>query len=294
MLDKSKFEGFFFTFKMSYKAAETTHNINNVFGPGTANKHTVLWWFKKICKGEKSLEDKSGCQWSIEKIIEADPLTTTQEVAEEFSIDHSTVIQHLKKIGKVKKLIKLVPHELTTNQTKNHFEVSSSLTLGNNKEMEIPGQFTCLLRNLYADQDATIRTGPRITNWFQTGKGVCQGCILLHCLFNLYAEYIMRNAGLDEAQAEINIPGRNINKLRYADNTTFMTESKEELKSLLMKVKEESEKTGLKLNIQKTKIMASSPITSWQIYGKFFSLESLQAVIAAMKLKDTCSLKEKL
>ena len=140
---------------MSYKAAETTHNISNVFGLGTVNKHTVLWWFK-ICKGEKSLEDKSGCQWSIEKIIEVDPLTTTQEVAEELSIDHSTVIQHLKKIGKVKKLIKLVPHELTTNQTKNHFEVSSSLTLGNNKEMEILGQYTCLLRNLYLPPEKPI------------------------------------------------------------------------------------------------------------------------------------------
>ena len=114
-------------------------------------------------------------------------------------------------------------------------------------------------------QEATVRTGPGTTDWFQTGKGVCQGCILSPCLFNLYAEYIMRNAGLEEAQAEIKIAGRNINNLRYADDTTLMAESEEELKSLLMKVKEENEKVGLNLNIQKTKIMASGPITSWQI-----------------------------
>ena len=119
------------------------------------------------------------------------------------------------------------------------------------------------LRNLYAGQEATVRTGHE-TDWFQIGKRVHQGCILLHCLFNLYAEYIMRITGLEEAQARIKIARRNINDLRYADETTFMAES-EELKSLLMKVKEESEKVGLKLNIQKTKIMASSPITSWQI-----------------------------
>ena len=153
---------------MSYKAAETTHNINNVFGLGTVNKHTVLWWFK-ICKGEKSLEDKSGCQWSIEKIIEVDPLTTT-EVAKEVNVDHPMVVRPLKQIGKVKKLIKLVPHELTTNQTKNHFEVSSSLTLGNNKEMEILEHVTCLLRNLYAGQEATVRTRHGTRDWFQSGK----------------------------------------------------------------------------------------------------------------------------
>ena len=118
---------------------------------------------------------------------------------------------------------------------------------------------------MYAGQEATVRTGHGTTDWFQIGKGVCQGCILSPCLFNLYAEYIMRNAGLDEAQAGIKIARRNINNLRYADDTTLMAESEEELKSLLMKVKEESEKSGLKLNIQKTKIMASSPITSWQI-----------------------------
>jgi len=131
--------------------------------------------------------------------------------------------------------------------------------------MGIPDHLTCLLRNLYAGQEATVRTGHGITDWYQIGKGVCQGCILSPCLFNFYEEYIMRNARLDEAQAGIKIVRRNINNLRYADNITFMAGSEEELKSLLMKVKEESEKTGLKLNIQKTKIMASSPITSWQI-----------------------------
>ena len=122
----------------------------------------------------------------------------------------------------------------------------------------------CLLRNLYAGQEATVRTEYGTTDWFQIGKGVCQGCILSPCLFNLYAEYIVRNTGLDEAQAGIKIAGRNINNLRYADDTTLKAESKEELKSLLMKVKEESEKAGLKLSIQKTKIMAFGPITSWQ------------------------------
>ena len=133
------------------------------------------------------------------------------------------------------------------------------------QEMGIPDHLTCLLRNLYAGQKAAVRTGHGTTDWFQIGKGVCQGCILSPCLFNLYAEYIMRNAGLDEAQAGIKIAGRNTNNLIYADDTTLMAESEEELKSLLMKVKEESEKVGLNLNIQKTKIMASDPITSWQI-----------------------------
>ena len=123
----------------------------------------------------------------------------------------------------------------------------------------------CLLRNLYAGQEATVRTGHGTTDWFQIGKGVCQGCILSPCLFNLYAEYILKNAGLEETQAGIKIAGRNINNLRYADDTTRMAESAKELKSLLMKVKEESEKVGLKLNIQKMKIMASDPITSWEI-----------------------------
>ena len=132
------------------------------------------------------------------------------------------------------------------------------------KEMGIPDHLTCLLRNLYAGQEATVRTGHGTTHWLQMGKGVCQGCILSPCLFNLYADYIMRNARLEESQAGIKIAGRNINNLRYADDTTFMAESEEELKSLLMKVKEESEKVGLKLNIQKTKIMAFGPITSWQ------------------------------
>ena len=134
--------------------------------------------------------------------------------------------------------------------------------------MGIPGHLTCLLRNLYGGQEATVRTGHRTTDWFQIGKEVCQGCILSPCLFNFYTEYIMRNAGLDEAQAGIKIARRNINNLRYADDTTLMAESEEEPKSLLMKVKEESEKVGLKLNIQKKKIMASSPITSWQIEGE--------------------------
>ncbi|KAB0360608.1 hypothetical protein FD754_004764 [Muntiacus muntjak] len=131
--------------------------------------------------------------------------------------------------------------------------------------MGIPNHLTCLLRNLYADQEATVRTGHGTTDWFQIGKGVCQGCILLPCLFNVYAENIMRNAGLEEAQAGIKIAGRNINNLRYADDTTFMAESEGELKNLLMKVKEESEKVGLIFNIQKTKIMTSGPITSWEI-----------------------------
>ena len=136
------------------------------------------------------------------------------------------------------------------------------------KEMGIPDHLICLLKNVYAGQEATVRTGRGTTDWFQIGKGVRQGCILSPCLFNLYAEYIMRNAGVEEAQAGIKIAGRNINNLRYADDTTLMAESEEELRSLLMKVKENSEKICLKLNIQKTKIMASGPITSWQIDGE--------------------------
>ena len=131
------------------------------------------------------------------------------------------------------------------------------------QEMGIPDLLTCLLRNLYAGREATVRTGHGTTDWLQIGKGACQGCIVSPCLFNLYAEYIMRNAGMEEAQAGIKIARRNINNLRYADDTTFMAESEEELKSLLMKVKEESEKVGFKVNIQTTKIMASGPITSW-------------------------------
>ena len=134
--------------------------------------------------------------------------------------------------------------------------------------MGIPDHLTCLLRNLYAGQEATVRTGHGTTEWFQIGKGIHQGCILSPCLFNFYAEYIMRNTGLEEAQAGIKIAGRNINTLRYADDTTLVAESEEELNSLLMKMKEESENVGLKLNIQKTKIMASGPITSWQIDGE--------------------------
>ena len=136
------------------------------------------------------------------------------------------------------------------------------------KGMGIPDQLTCLLRNLYAGQEGIVRTGHGTTDWFQIGKGVCQGRILSPCLFNLYAEYIMRNTGLEVAQAGIKIVGENIRNLRYADDTTLMAESEEELKSLLMIVKEESEKVGLKLNIQKTKIMASGPITSWEIDGE--------------------------
>ena len=138
------------------------------------------------------------------------------------------------------------------------------------KEMGIPDHLTCLLRNLYAGQEATVRIGHG-TDWFQIRKGVHQGFILSPCLFNLHATYIVRNAGLKEAQAGIKIAGRIINDLRYADDTTLMAESEEELKNLLMKVKEESEKVGLKLNIQKIKIMASGPITSWQIDA--YSLE---------------------
>ena len=138
----------------------------------------------------------------------------------------------------------------------------------NLKEMGIPDHLIFLLRNLYAGQEATVRTGHGTRDLFQIGKGVRQGCILSSCLFNLYAEYVMRNAGLDEAQAGIKIAGRNINNLRYADDTTLIAESEEELKSLLMKVKAESEKVGLKLNIQKRKIMASGPITSWEIDGE--------------------------
>ena len=154
-----------------------------------------------------------------------------------------------------------------------------------------------------AVQEATVRTGHGTTDWFQIGKGIHQGCILSPCFFNLYVEYIMRKAGLEEAQAGIKIAGRYINNLRYADDTTLMAESKEELKSLLMKVEEESEKVGLKFNIQKTKIMASGPITSWQIDGEtvqtvsglFFGAPiSLQMVIAAMKLQDAYSLEGKL
>ena len=170
--------------------------------------------------------------------------------------------------------------------------------------MGIPDHLTCLLRNLYAGQEATVRIRHGTTDWFQIGKGVRQGCILAPCLFNLYAEYIMRNAGLEEAQGGIKIAGRNINNLRYADDTTLTAESEEELKSLLMKVKQENENVGLKLNIQKTKIMASSPITSWQIDGETVETvagfyfggapESLQMVTAGMKLKHAYSLEENL
>ena len=144
-----------------------------------------------------------------------------------------------------------------------HNKLWKILRDGNIRPPDLP-----LEKPIYAGQEATVRTGHGTTDWFQIGKGVHQGCILSPCLFNLYAEYIMRNAGLEEAQAGIKIAGRNINNLRHADDTTLVAESEEELKSLLMKVKEESEKVGLKLNIQKTKITASSPIISWQIDGE--------------------------
>ena len=171
------------------------------------------------------------------------------------------------------------------------------------KEMGVPDHLTCLLRNLYAGQEATVRTEHGTMDWFKIGKAVHQGCILSPCLFNFYAEYIMQNARLDESQTGIKIAGRNISNLRYADDTTLMAKSEEELKSLLMKVKEESEKADLKLNIQKTKIMAFSLITLWQTDGgkkwkqwktTFLSSKSLWMVTAAMILKDACSLKEKL
>ena len=170
--------------------------------------------------------------------------------------------------------------------------------------MGIADHLTCLLRNLYTGQEATVKTGHGTTDWFQIRKGLCQGYILSPCLFNLYAEYIMENAGLDELQAGIKIAGRNINNLRYADDTMLTAESTEKLKSLLMKMKEETEKGGLKLNIQKTKNMISVPITSWQIEGGKVEVmtdftflgsgKSLQTVTAATKLKDACSLEGKL
>ena len=168
--------------------------------------------------------------------------------------------------------------------------------------MGIPDPLTHLLRNLYAGQEATVRTGHG-TDWFQIGKGVCQGCILSPCFFNLYAEYIIQNAGLNEAQAGIKIVGRNINNLRYADDTTLMAVSEEELKSFLIKMKEESVKVNLKLNIQKTKFMASGPITSWQIDGE--KMETVRDLIflgskitadgdCNHEIKNSCSLGEKL
>ena len=183
------------------------------------------------------------------------------ENAEEPEIKLPTIIGSLKKQENSRKTstsaLSTMPKPLTV-----------WITMKILKEMGIPDHLTCLMRNLYAGQEATVRNGQGTTEWFQIGKGVRQGCILSPCLFNLYAEYIMRNIGLEEAQAGIKIAGRNINNLRYADDTTLMAESKEELKSLLMKVKEESEKAGLKLNIQKIKIMVSGPITSWQIGGE--------------------------
>ena len=155
--------------------------------------------------------------------------------------------------------------------------------------MEIPDHLTYLLRNLYVAQEATVRTGLGTMDWFKIGKGICQGCILSPCLFNLYAEYIMQNAGLDEAQARVKIAGRKINNLRYADDTTLMAE-REELKSLLMKVKEESEKAGLKLNIQKTKIMVSVSVTSlWHLFPSLWQIngETMETV-TDIRLQNHC------
>ena len=185
------------------------------------------------------------------------------EKSEEPEINLPTSVGSLKKQDSSRKTftsaLLTIPKPLTVWITKNWKIL---------KEMEIPDHLTCVLRNLYASQETTARTEHGTTDWFQIGERVCQSCILSPCLFNLYAEYIMQNPGLDEVQAGIKIAGRNINNLRYADDTTLMAESEEDLKSLLMKVKEDSEKVGLKLNIQKTKIMASGPITSWQIDGE--------------------------
>ena len=169
--------------------------------------------------------------------------------------------------------------------------------------MGVQDHLTCLLRNLYTDQEATVRARHGTTDWFQIGKRVCQGCIVSPCLFNLYADYITRKSRLEEAQAGIKIARRNISNVRYADDTTLMAETEEELNSLLMKVKEESEKVRLKLNIQKTKIIASAPIISWELDGEtvetvsdfiFCGFKIMQMVIAAMKLKDAYSLEGKL
>ena len=169
--------------------------------------------------------------------------------------------------------------------------------------MGIPDHLNCFLRNLYAGQEAAVRTEHGTTDWFQIGKGVCQGCILSPCLFNFYAEYIMRNTGLEETQGGIKIARRNINNLRYADDTTLMAESEEELKNLLMKVKVESEKVGLKLKIQKTNIMASGSITSWEIDGKtvetvldfiFWGSKITADGDCSHEIKDAYSLEEKL
>ena len=179
----------------------------------------------------------------------------------------------------------------------------SQQTVENSSRDVNTDHLTCLLRNLCAGQEATVRTGHGTIDWFQIRKGVHQGCILSPCLFNLYAEYIMQNAMLDEAQTGIKSAGKNIKNLRYADDNTFMAESKEELMSLLMKVKEDSERVGLNLNIQKTKIMASSPIISWQIYGetteivRYFILGGSKITAdgdCSQEIKDACSLEEKL
>ena len=183
------------------------------------------------------------------------------EKAEEQEIKLSTSAESLKKQDSSRKNIYFCFIDYAKA-----FDCVDHNKLGNSERDGNTRSPDCLLRNLYAGQEATVRTGHGTTDWFQIGKGVHQCCILSPCLFNFYAEYIMRNAGLKEAQAGIKSARRNINNLRYTDDTTLMTENEDELKSLLMKVKEESEKVGLKLNIQKTKIMASGPITTWEIY----------------------------
>ena len=193
------------------------------------------------------------------------------EKAEEPEIKLPTSVGSSKKAREFQKNI----YFCLIDYTKDFYSVDHNKLWKILKEVGITHHLICLLRNLYAGQEATFRTGHGTTDWFQIGKGVCQGYILSPCLFNLYAKYIMGNAWLEEAQAGIKIAGRNINNLRYANETTLMAESEEELKSLLMKVKEESEKVGLKLNIQKTKIMASGPITAWEIDGETVGTVSL-------------------
>ena len=189
--------------------------------------------FKLVCKGRGTRDQITSTRWIIKK----------QESSRKTSISALLTIQHYDCVDH-NKLWKIL------------------------KEMEKPHHLTCLLRNLYTGQEATVRTGHGTTDWFQIGKIVHQGCILSPCLFNFYSEYIMRNAGLEETQAGIKVARRKISNLRYPEDAPLMAESEEELKSLLMKVKEESEKVGLKLNIQKTKIMASASITSWEIDGE--------------------------
>ena len=220
------------------------------------------------------------------------------EKAEEPGIKLTISIGSLKKQESSRKIIFCITDYAKAFDSLDHHKLWKIL-----QEMGISDHLTCPLRNLYAGQEATVRTGHGTTDSFKIRKGVRHGCMLSLCLFNFYSEYIMRNAGLDKAQTGIKIARRNLSNFKYADNTTLMAESKEELKSLLMKVKEESDKFGLKVNIEKIKIMASGPISSWQIDGEametvadfiFLAPKSLHKVTAAMKLKDVCSLEEKL